>query len=100
MKKRHLPGKKRMSLTFWNGSANTVGLKERKIRENIENMNRGEGKMMPLPEMKEEDLVRIVKKKKNGKAAGIDGVKSETMKHMIKIRKIRKGLVTAFNKFL
>merc|ERR1712030_298668 len=90
----------RMSLTFWFGSASTMGLKERKIRENIDNMNRGEGRMMPLPEMKEEDLIRIVKKQKNGKAAGIDGVKAERMKHMVKIRKIRKGLVTAFNKFL
>ena len=89
-----------MSLTFWYGSANTIGLKERKIRENIENMNRGEGRMMPLPEMKEEDLIRIVKKQKNGKAAGVDGVKAETMKHMIRNRKIRKALVTAFNKSL
>ena len=53
-----------MSLDFWYGTANTMGLKEKKIKENIENMNRGEGKMMPLPEMKEEDLVRIIKKTK------------------------------------
>ena len=45
--------KPRMSLTFWYGSENTIGLKERKIRENIENMNREEGRMIPLPEMKE-----------------------------------------------
>ena len=47
-------------------------------------MNRGQGKIMPLPVMKEEDLVRIVRKQKNNKAAGIDGVKAETMKHMIR----------------
>ena len=51
-----------MSLDFWYGTATTMGLKEKKIRENIENMNRGEGKMMPLPEMREEDMVRIIKK--------------------------------------
>ena len=56
--------------------------------------------MRPLPVMNEEDLVRIVKKQKNGKAAGIDGVKAETMKFMIKNRKIRRGLLTAFNKCL
>ena len=40
--------------------------------------------MMPLPVMTEEDMIRIVKRQKNGKAAGIDVVKAETMKFMIK----------------
>ena len=88
--------KNRMNLDFWYGTTSTMGLKEKKIKENIENMNGGQGRMMPLPEMKEEDLVRIVRKQKNNKAAGVDGVKAETMKHMIKNKKIRKGLVTAF----
>ena len=56
--------------------------------------------MMPLPIMQEEDLVRIVGKQKNGKAEGTDGVKTEVMKHMIKNRRIRRGLVNAFNKCL
>merc|ERR1712030_213686 len=90
----------RMDLTFWYGTANEIGLKEIMRRKDIENRNKGEGRMMPFPEMKEKDLVRIVKKKKNGKAAGIDGVKAETMKHMVRNRKIRKGLLTAFNKCL
>ena len=63
-------------------------------------MNRGQEKMMPLPEMKEADLLRIVRRQKNNKAAGIDGVKAETMKHMIRNKKIRKGLVVAFNRCL
>ena len=41
----------RMALDFWYGSTNKIGLKERKIRENIENMNRRQGKIMPLPKM-------------------------------------------------
>ena len=89
-----------MELDFWYGTGDEMGLKERKIRENIENMNRGEGKMMPLPKMQEADLVRIVKKQKNGKAAGVDGVKAEVMKHMIRNKKIRKALVLAFNRSL
>ena len=90
--------KPRMNLDFWYGTTSMMGLKEKKIKENIENMNRGQGRMMPLPKMKEEDLVRIIRKQKNNKAAGVDGVKAEVMKHIIRNRKIRKALVTAFNK--
>ena len=55
---------------------------------------------MPLTEKKEADLIRIVKKQKNNKAAGIDGVRAEAMKHMVRNKKIRKALVTAFNRSL
>ena len=87
-------------MDFWYGTEEDMGLKERKVRENIENMNRGQGRMMPLPVMKEEDLIRIVRKQKNNKAAGVDGVKAEVMKHMVKNRKIRKALLAGFNKSL
>ena len=60
----------RMDLAFWYGTGDEMGLKERKIRENIENMNRGEGKMMPLPVMQETDLVRIVKNRRMVKQQG------------------------------
>ena len=90
----------RISLDFWYGTENEMGLKERKVQENIENMNRGQGKMMPLSVMKEEDLIRIVRKQKNNKAAGVDGVKAEVMKHMVRNRNIRKAVVTAFNRCL
>ena len=36
--------------------------------------------------MSEEELTIIVNKQKNGKAAGIDGIKAEVMKHLIKKR--------------
>ena len=39
----------RISLDFWYGREEEMGLKEKKVRENIENMNRGQGKIMPKP---------------------------------------------------
>ena len=63
-------------------------------------MNRGQGKMMKLPVMKEDHLIRIVNKQKNNKAAGVAGVKAEVMKHMIRNKKIRKALLIGFNKSL
>ena len=89
-----------MDLTFWYGARNEVGLKETMRREDEENMRNGGSRMMPLPIMQEEDLIRIVGRQKNGKAAGTDGIKTEMMKHMIKNKKIRKGLVNTFNKCL
>merc|ERR1712030_229243 len=89
-----------MDLSFWYGSRNRVGLKEEMRREDEENVANGGSRMMPLPIMQEEDLIRIVGRQKNGKAAGTDGVKTEVMKHMKKNKKIRKGLVNTFNKCL
>ena len=89
-----------MDLSFWYGTRNRRGLKEEMRKEDEENVANGGSRMMPLPIMQEEDLVRIVGKQKNGKAAGTDGVKTEVMKHMIKNRRIRRGLVNAFNKCL
>merc|ERR1712030_184603 len=89
-----------MDLTFWYRSRNKVGLKEIMRREDEENMIKGGSRMMPLPIMQEEDLIRIVGRQKNGKVAGTNGIKTETIKHMIKNKKIRKGLVSAFNKCL
>ena len=37
---------------------------------------------------------------KNNKAAGVDGVKAEVMKHMVRNRKIRKALLAGFNRSL
>ena len=51
-----------MDLTFWYGSSRKIGLKERMRRENEENIANGGSKMMPVPIMKEEDMVRIIKK--------------------------------------
>merc|ERR1712030_109895 len=82
------------------GSRNRLGLKEEMRREDAENVANEGSRMMPLPIMQEEDLIRIVGRQNYGKAAGTDGVKTEVMKHMIKNRKIRRGLVNAFNKCL
>merc|ERR1711888_263775 len=90
----------RMDMTFWYGSKNTVGLKEIMRREDAENRANGGSKMMPLPVMTEEKMVNIIKRQKNGKAAGIDGIKAETMKFITRNKKIRKGLLNAFNKCL
>ena len=89
-----------MDWTFWYGERNRPGLKEEMRKEDEEDIANGGSRMMPLPVMKEEDLIRIVKRQKNGKAVGTDGVKTEMMKHMVKNKKIRKGLVNAFNKCL
>ena len=80
-------------LDFWYGTEEEMGLKEKKVRENIENMNRGQSNMMTNPIMKDEDLIRLVNKQKNVKAAGVDGIKAEVMKHMIKNDRIRKALL-------
>merc|ERR1711895_252912 len=73
-----------MDLSFWYGTRNRMGLKEEMRREDEENVANGGSRMMPLPIMQEEDLVRIIGRQKNGKAAGTDGVKTEVMKHMVK----------------
>ena len=51
---------------------------------------------MNEPIMKEE-LVWIINKQRNRKAAGIDGIKAE-MKHFIKNQKVREFLLKSFNK--
>ena len=77
----------RMDLTFWYGSNRTVGLKEIMRREDAENRANGGSKMMPLPVMTEGEMMNIIKRQKNGKAAGIDGIKAETMKFMTRKKK-------------
>ena len=41
-------------------------------------------KIMKEPEMTEKELVDIVNRQKNGKAAGVDGVRAELLKSLIK----------------
>ena len=55
---------------------------------------------MEEPIMEEEDLVNIINKQRHGKAAGVDGVKAEVMKHMIKNRRIKLHLLRSFNNCL
>ena len=63
------------------------------LREN------GEGdKVMSIPIITEEELLERARELKNGKAAGIDGVKGEVIKRMIKDKKMRIW-VSAINTF-
>ena len=52
---------------------------------------------MQKPEMTEDELIDIVKKQKNGKSVGVDGVKAEMMKHLVKNYRIRKAILKEFN---
>ena len=65
-----------MYLDFWYGTGNSTELKEELMKEEIEDRNRGENRVIQKPEITEEELITIVNKQKNGKAAEIDGVKT------------------------
>ena len=82
----------RMNLDYGYGTKNNTGVKEEIMKEEIEDRNRGENRIMQKPEMTEEELIVLVNRQKNGKAAGVDGVKAEAIKH-IKNKKIRKTLL-------
>ena len=74
----------RIDLEFWYGTKDKPGQKERMQKEEIEDKNTGEYRIMHRPEMTEEELTIIVNKQNNGKAAGIDRIKAKLMKHLIK----------------
>ena len=65
-----------------------------------EEEEKGDTGIMKLPRMEEEEMVNIVRKMKNGKAAGIDGIRAELIKHIIKNDSIRKHMVKCCNKVL
>ena len=46
--------------------------------------------IMKEPVMTEEELVEIINRQRNGKVPGVNGIKAELMKHLIKNKKIRK----------
>jgi len=87
-------------LEFWYGSEGEIGMKEKLERKEVDMKSRGEGRMMEISVMTEEDLMRIIKKQKSGKAAGVDGVRAEVMKQVIKNKSIRKSMTRAFNQSL
>ena len=64
----------------------------------MEEEKKEDSKIMEEPIM-EEDLVNI-NKQRNGKAAGVDGLKAEVMKHMIKNRSIKLHFLRSFNRCL
>ena len=84
----------RIDLTFWYGGENCRGKKFEMTEEEKEINN----KIMKEPVMTEEELLEIVNRQRNGKAAGVDGIKAEVMKHMIKNKRIREHLLKCFNR--
>ena len=67
----------------WYGKAGLKGKKE----EMEEEEEKGESGIMKLPIMEEEMI--DIRKMKNGKAAGIDGIRAELIKHIIKMTVLR-----------
>ena len=51
---------------------------------------REKSEIMKFPIIKEKELVNTIDGMRNGKAAGIDGIKTELMKFIIKDETIRK----------
>ena len=45
--------------------------------------------IMKLPKIEETELTETINNMRNGKAAGVDGIKSELMKYIMKDEKIR-----------
>ena len=82
--------------SFWYGGENQIGLKKT-MEELLKQENSG---IMEFPSISEEDFVGVIKQMKNGKAAGIDDIPAELMKHLIKNKKIRTYLVKCFNNAL
>merc|ERR1712055_1212933 len=72
----------RVDLTFWFGGENCIGKKkEMEVEERQEDSG-----IMKEPKMTEKELVTIVNGQKNGKVAGVDGVRAKLLKSLIKNR--------------
>ena len=61
--------------------------------------NNEEDKIMKIPIITDEEILERSNNLKNGKAAGIDGVKGEVIKRMMKDKKVRNIWVSAINNF-
>ena len=80
----------------WYGNKENKGLKAEIIEE--EKMLGERSRMMKMPQMTADDLIRIVGKQKNGKAAGTDCIKAEVLKHLVKNNKFVEITVRAINR--
>merc|ERR1711874_507320 len=69
----------RIDLTFWYGRKDSRG-KKFKMTEEKETNN----KIMKELVITEEEMLEIVDRQRTGKAAGVDGINAEVMKHLIK----------------
>ena len=65
-----------------------------------EEESQGNTGIMKIPVMSEEELVDIVSKMKNGKAAGVDGVRAELIKYIIKNDIIKNHMLKCCNRVL
>ena len=84
---------KKVDFSFWYGDN---GIMERMLLE-----ARREGSdIMQTPEIEEEELVATINDIRNGRAAGIDGVRSELMKFIIKDKLIIKHTIKCYNNIL
>ena len=79
----------RTDFSFWYGNDTTEGSKTRMERE----LQVGNSGIMETPIISEKEFVEVIKRMKNGKASGIDGVPAELMKFIIKNDKIRTFLL-------
>ena len=85
---------------LWYGNNNNNGWRIEYVSYlNNLRKNKEEDKIMKLPIISEEELLERSNNLKNGKAAGIDGVKGEIIKKMMKDNKIRSIWVSAINSF-
>ena len=84
---------KRSDFSFWHEEG---GLMEKMLKEE-KNPHSG---IMKIPKIEEEELVRVIKNMKNGKASGIDGISAELMKYIIKDDQIRSYTLKCFNNAL
>ena len=81
---------KRPDFSFWYGKE---GLMEKMLNEEKE----GNSKIMKFPIIEEKEFTDAINQMKNGKASGIDGIRAEIMKFLIKDEEIRKYAIIRFN---
>ena len=86
----------RFDFTFWYRGEGCIERKKKMAEEEKDKNN----KIMKEPLMTEEELVAIVNKQRNGNAAGVDGVRTELLKHLIKNKIIREHLLKCCNRCL
>ena len=70
----------RIDFSFWYGMESVKGKKE-EMEEEEKTENSG---IMKFPVIEEKEMMDVIKKMKNGKAAGVDGISAELMKFITK----------------
>ena len=88
--------KGRVDFSFWYGTDSMKGKKE----EMEEEEKQGNSGIMKFPVIEEEEMMNVIKKMKNGKAAGVDGISAELMKFITKNEDIRKYMLKCCNNVL